>query len=197
MLHFISLRNNWLFRVSGVRKNYWMDLHPHMSSLKAVVNDTNLKEQPSNMRVCELLTKSCTFHEHGLDLRLHFVCVAQTEKYFPAQTLPQTGCLPRILLWQWYGDLVCWSPTEQVPDSSTVHKYIFSWSQRNMVLAIKKLMLTHKNIFFYTANFTISRWVIIYVFPTITPISDQVALCRLAVSQTRPCDAVNEGIKLC
>lgn len=94
-------------------------------------------------------------------------------------------------------DLVCWSPTEQVPDSSTVHKYIFSWSQRNMVLAIKKLMLTHKNIFFYTANFTISRWVIIYVFPTITPISDQVALCRLAVSQTRPCDAVNEGIKLC
>lgn len=124
-------------------------------------------------------------------------------------------------------DLVCWSPTEQVPDSSTVHKYIFSWSQRNMVLAIKKLMLTHKNILSpcrrilvnifiehfknchdtkydnqfvfskYSANFTISRWVIIYVFPTITPISDQVALCRLAVSQTRPCDAVNEGIKLC
>lgn len=61
-----------------------MDLHPHMSSLKAVINDTNLKGQPSNMTVWELLTKSCTFHEHGLDLRLHFVPVAHAEKYFPA-----------------------------------------------------------------------------------------------------------------
>lgn len=77
---FISFRNNCHFRVknSGVRKDYWMDLHPHMSSLKAVINDTNLKGQPSNMTVWELLTKSCTFHEHGLDLRLH--CLLHTLK---------------------------------------------------------------------------------------------------------------------